>query len=258
MASAKTKANGNKTTATNFDAMRPVLVGMHNLCNKKAITPEYAEAFGSDGAALNIWAGNIRILWEKCYQYTSKRSARRFDNTITEEVLAPLRDEVFTAWKTLIASNKKANQLPVDAYDVEALTEFSWRFMGTDNGTVEAINAEKSFRLDVEKLVGVKIARNEMLSDEDRNTLKAYKAAVKGEEKAKAVIAEQDTILKNYEITLAGLSKAEVTYKEFIDKMMKESKKVKAEAEARQSENAEKALKLLPDVQKINARIAKA
>ena len=256
---ANTKANATKATkATNFDAMRPVLVGMHNLSNKKAITPEYAEAFGSSAADLNVWAGNIRVLWEKCYLYTSKRSARRFDLTITEEVLAPLRDDVFTAWKTLIASNSKKNQLPVDNYDVEALTEFSWRFLGTENGTAEAVQAEKSFRLDVEKLVGVKIARNAMLSDEDRDTLKAYNKAVKGEANAKTVVQNQDLIIKNHEVTLAGLSKTETGFKDYLNKLIKDAKKTRDEAETRATENAERALKLLPDVQKINAKIAKA
>ena len=103
--------------------------------------------------------------------------------------------------------------------DVDDLIGFAWDFMATSKGTVEICTTEQIFRKKVESLVGCAIAKNELLSDEDRDTLSVVYSANKTLANCDEKEAEVKVSIKNYEDMRLVATSDE--FKSFIDKQIK-------------------------------------
>lgn len=227
----------------NFNVMRNALVAAHNQNNTKAITADQATGAGVDAAAFKKWCSDVNALRETVWNYVAKKKNSRRDAIKAEEIRAA-RELIYPKWREILAAGEEKvleKQLRVSENDIEDLIGFSWCFMGTGKGTAEARVGEQIFRRLVESLIGCAIAKNAVLTDEDRETLTAYYGAQKTVQRCIDKIAELNTTIKSYKLKM-GEVKGEAKFTEYLQSLIKQAEADKADLE-KQQEKAEDEIK---------------
>ena len=213
---------------TNYAAMRPAIVKAHNSGNLKAIDRQRCQDCDIDLAEFDVWKNAVKELQNRCGHYVISRAEKRYNPEMTEEMLEQKRNDIFPVWKKVLGyEDGKKFEIPVEERDLEYLTEFAWRFMATENGTVEASVKDGVFRRSVEALIGIKIARNSALGDEDTKKLKNYYDAIKSEARAQEKLNKVNAAVDELDETLKGIGSGESQkpFRDYIENLIADKKK---------------------------------
>lgn len=239
------------------NAMRDALVVAHNTGNKKAITEETAVACGVATADFKTWKEDVNALRTVVWDYVLKKNEARRDEKITATQLKASRDLIFPKWKTVLSGGEKRcleKTMHVDVNDVEDLIAFCWDFLGTENGTILTKTGEGVFRRKVESLIGVIMAKNEILNDEDRDKLTEYYGYQRTITKCLNKISEQQELIKTYKLTKSTV-KGEKEFVKYLDKLIKMAEDEVKSAENDKKKAEEKRDEVSAEAQAIEARI---
>lgn len=235
---------------TNFNAMRPVLIKMHNEGNAKPINKDHVVFADVDVAFFTAWVSDVNALRETVVDYVTKKHNRYVPgSTLTDDDVWAARERIYPKWKEVLScgeNSKTERELHVSDADVEDLVGFAWNFMKSSHGTVIAPVNDVKFRQKVESLVGCAIAKNAVLTDGERDTLDAYYAAQKRKDNCLIKASELKTTKKNWELMnrpeLSDDFKAYINEQiAIIDKQIEDNDKASNDADAKISELAGKA-----------------
>ena len=244
-----------------YSQMRPALVIAHNTNNQKAISKDMIDGAEIDNAVYVTWKYYVTQLQRECFAFIKMQKDNR--GKTDKEFLAQLNaaeNKIYETWKRLLLfgeTDAVTKQLRVQESDVHDLVGFCWTFTGTANGTVECGVKENVFRKKVESLIGCIIAKNAVMTDEDREVVQRYykvkRAVTKNEEKVET--AEKE-ITKLTEV-LSGIPATETEFKAYIESKIKEATKKKEEAESDLKEAKSDLAKKEAEVKKVEAKVKK-
>lgn len=242
------------------NAMREALVVAHNSGNKKAISDEVATACGVGASDFKAWKDDVNSLRAVVWDYVVKKNNARCDSKITAAQLTAARELIFPKWKEVLGGGEKRcleREMHVDPVDVEDLIGFCWDFFATaEQGTIQIKVGEGVFRRKVESLIGVIMARNEILNDEDRDILTKYYGYQRAITQAITKAGEQEQLIKDYKL-MKGQAKDEKEFVKFLNNKIKEAEAEKAEADKAKAEAESKRDEIATKAQAIEARIRK-
>lgn len=160
-----------------INAIHPALVEAHNTNNTKAIDLELCKELGIAEESLIAWEG-------KCESFRTTVRAfvdTFFNEDISDDDRKKLEDAIFPEWKRMLQTGEedlKKKTLRVDPYDIYLIFKFGTTKVSTNHGTQFSIAHKKTFRKGMETVIGLKMAMNAVLSDEDRDLIKDYENAV--------------------------------------------------------------------------------
>lgn len=218
-------------TKYNFNAIRPVIIVAHNSGNTKAITADLCKGAEVSVEYFNQWKSDVNQLRNTVLNYVQKRKDARFNTEITEGDIYAAREMIYPKWKEILhcgEADKVTKELHVDESDIEDLIGFSWDFFATSRGTTEAPVNEQIFRKKVEALLGCAIAKNVMLTLEEKETLDTYRKAADRIQKCIDEISDIESQIKNFEsMKLDSKLEKEENFLKFIDNKITELKEMK-------------------------------
>lgn len=186
----------------NFNAIRPAIIVAHNDNNRKAIDRQRIADLGIDNAYFIQWQTDCNALRETVIDYVTKKKNARFDSKITEGDVYAARERIYPKWKEILhcgEADKTTRELKVSEADVEDLIGFAWDFFATSRGTAEIPVTQQMFRKKIESLLGCVIAKNAVLTDDERDTLDAYYKASKRIQQCVDQLADLKTQKKTWE-----------------------------------------------------------
>ena len=160
-----------------INAMRAALVEAHNANNTKAIDLELCKELGIAEESLTTWEG-------KCESFRTTVRAfvdTFFNEDVSDEDRKKLEDAIFPEWKRMLQTGEedlKKRILRVDPYDVYLIFKFGTTKVATNHGTQFSIAHKKTFRKGMETIIGLKMAMNAVLSDEERDLIRDYENSV--------------------------------------------------------------------------------
>lgn len=248
----KTQAPVN-AKANLYADMRIAIVKAHNDGNKKAIDKQRVADLDVDATSYNMWVSECKLLRNACFDYVQKKKNARFNTEITAEQVKEAREKIYPMWKTLLGFGEKGKydkELKCQESDVEDLVGFVWDFYNTGAGTAETCVKETVFRKKVESLLGCIIAKNEVLTDAERETLSKYQKAIRRQEQANATIDELTEKINNLKFTLAGIpqNESQQPFRDYLENLitsvqtdMKAAEEKLATAEAEEKKYAKDA-----------------
>ena len=241
-----------KVVASN--SMRPALVLAHNANNQKVITKKDCEDCGIAESHLQQWIKEVEELRVVVAEYVRAKH----DHNVSQEQATLKRNAIFPKWSAILEAGECSpfvKELRVTPLDVDSLVGYSEFFVPTAVGTQIGATTEKVFRKYVESLVGCKMAKNAVLTDEDRDKLKEYR-------KTERRIATNNELIKETTAKNAGLieikSKASADdFKAYMSELIKANQEIINKAK-KDIEELEKTYKTLaPEIEKINNKLNK-
>lgn len=252
------KAKKDKKPATQkvvaSNSMRPALVLAHNANNQKVITKKDCEDCGIAESHLQQWIKEVEELRAVVAEYVRAKH----DHNVSQEQATLKRNAIFPKWSAILEAGECSpfvKELRVTPLDVDSLVGYSEFFVPTAVGTQIGATTEKVFRKYVESLVGCKMAKNAVLTDEDRDKLKEYR-------KTERRIATNNELIKETTAKNAGLieikSKASADdFKAYMSELIKANQEIINKAK-KDIEELEKTYKTLaPEIEKINNKLNK-
>ena len=252
------KAKKDKKPATQkvvaSNSMRPALVLAHNANNQKVITKKDCEDCGIAESHLQQWIKEVEELRVVVAEYVRAKH----DHNVSQEQATLKRNAIFPKWSAILEAGECSpfvKELRVTPLDVDSLVGYSEFFVPTAVGTQIGATTEKVFRKYVESLVGCKMAKNAVLTDEDRDKLKEYR-------KTERRIATNNELIKETTAKNAGLieikSKASSDdFKAYMSELIKANQEIINKAK-KDIEELEKTYKTLaPEIEKINNKLNK-
>lgn len=247
-----------KMVAVAKSAMHDALVVAHNSGNKKAITADVATGAGVGAADFEAWKSDVNALREVVWAYVVKKNEARCDSKVTDAQLKASRNLIFPKWKEVLSGGEKRcleKTMHVDPVDVEDLIGFCWDFMATtESGTIQTKVGELVFRRKVESLVGVIMAKNEILNDDDRDTLTKYYGYQRTITQKLTTISEHEKLKKTYILT-RDTNKGEKEFVKYLNNMIKDEEKAIKDAQNDMEEAEKERDKIAEKAQAIEARI---
>jgi len=173
--------NGNGTSTSPFkvNAIRAALIAAHNDNNKKAIDIKLCKKLGIQEETLDSWVGRC----ESFRVYTLSPWVNTFFNeSVDNETRKKLEDAIFPEWKEMLKTGEEDllhKELRVDEYDLYLIFKFGTCSVPSDAGTQFAIKDKKLFRKGMETVLGLKMAMNAVLTEEEREVIPSYEKAQK-------------------------------------------------------------------------------
>ena len=223
----------------NINAMRPALIAAHKDNNKKALTKDQATGAGVGIDYFNQWVQDVNALRETIYDYVTKKH----DPSADKAVVNTAREQIFPKWKTILEAGEKSKttkELRVSEFDVDSLVGYAEKFMATGAGTQIAGTTQQIFRKYVESLLGVRIAQNTVLSDEDRDILDAYYKAARRIGQLTDQIAELKQTKSNFKKMITDQTSDD--FKGYLNRMIKQvDEQIKTANESKDKADAERA-----------------
>jgi len=168
----------NTFTKSVLKDMRPALMRAHNTNNGKAISKDFAFGCGVSERAYTSWC-----TWINSLHYAVTPWVEKFnDKDISDEELKAIYDKVFPILKQLA----KVDDTPLFLRDSDAvrICGFAAKHGKTANGSVDVLVGAVAFRREVETMLGIRLAQNEVLVEDDYDIIMKYEKAEKNKEKA--------------------------------------------------------------------------
>lgn len=165
-----------KSTAVN--ALRPALIKAHETGNRKAIDKKICEAVGVSEFKLSQWSNWTNELRLVIADYVVKKQEKNAD----KKELAKLRNKIFPAWRKIMKVGEEDAfhpQMFISEFDVDSLVGLCETWIGTSHGSAWTVQSAQMFRKGVEAYLGCRMAANAVLTDEDRDVIRAYEGAEK-------------------------------------------------------------------------------
>lgn len=177
----------------NINAMRPALLSAYENGNTKAITLKDCEALEISQGYFEMYKKNLEALYFALCSYSRIKHTPKAN----AEDIKKAYNEIFPLWREAMAcaeKSKNAKDFAVDVIDIEDLLGFVQKFASTSNeeGAVKVWSMEYFglFRRKVETMLGIKIAKAEVMTDEMRDFLRKEKALLNKIKNCNAVIEQ--------------------------------------------------------------------
>ena len=195
----------------NYNAMRPALIAAHNAGNRKAINKDTVDAFGIQDLQFEEWKKDIKALYDAALEY--HKLFRKPTLTWTKEDDAALAEieqkKILPAWANLLHAGEKSKEsrelrvLP-NHDPMWVLRYISKIITVSDIGSVDSDAGFDVFRKGIETEIGLRIAQNGILSDDERDTIERYQSAAR---RVSSCNATAEELLKELETAKANLAK---------------------------------------------------
>lgn len=252
------------TTVNNFNIIRPALLTMHKLGNKKPLNADICVSMDIDSKYLTDWENCVNSLRVCVQDYVKNAMAAKYHDDITPAMVQASREQIYPRWKSILGhceASKDKRALHVSEFDVEALIKFAWTFAdanyseGETYGTYMCNVKPNEFRRWVEAYVGVLITKQELTSDEDRDAIQAYVSAQKSKASALDKIAEIQAQINGINEILKKIPETETVSRAYFNKMLAEYKLNLTDAEAKLADADTRISKTADAGQKARAKL---
>lgn len=160
--------------------MKQALINAHNTNNAKAISKDFAAGSGVSERAFTSWTTWIESLHVAVTPWVQKFN----DKDITDAELQEIYNKVFPILKQLAKVDK--TPLFIRESDAVRICGFAAKHGKTANGSVDVLVGKVAFRREIETMLGIRLAQNEVLIEDDYDKIVKYERAVKNKEKAEA------------------------------------------------------------------------
>lgn len=199
----------NTAKVYNINVMRPAFIRMRQMGNRGTINKKVCEDLGISNTYFEWYQNSIKKLFEVVSAYC------RLKNSPTakiEDVNAAL-DKIYTEWKNMLSTaerSKEERELHATEHDISNLVGFCQMFIDDKNDLsrgvskdfcaekVWAVQTMKKFQKFVETDLGIRIAQVEVISDEERDFLRAERKIMskwkKAEKRIEEIKVEQEEI----------------------------------------------------------------
>lgn len=195
----------------NYNAMRPALVAAHNSGNRKAINADVVTAMGIQMAQFEEWKKDVKALYDAALEY--HQLFRKPTLTWTAEDTAALEEieqkKILPAWANLLHAGEKSKECRelrvLPGHDPMWVMRYISKIITVaDIGSVDSDAGFDVFRKGIETEIGLRIAQNGMLSDDNRDIVERYQSAarrvascnVTGEELLKELTTAKENLEK--------------------------------------------------------------
>lgn len=185
----------------NINAIRPALVKMRENGNRTIISKKLCSELGISENYYRWYKDGVEKLFEAVCSYCRLKNS---PNAKPAEVTAA-HEAIYPLWKDMLSTaerDKLKRELRVTEHDVSNLVSFCQVFVDDKNDTsrgkdetfaahkVWATMPIKQFQKKVETDLGIRIAQVEVLSDDERDFLRAERKILMGWSKAERRIGE--------------------------------------------------------------------
>lgn len=245
----------------NINAMRPALLEARKQGNKKIITKQFCEGLGISAGYFDSYKNTIKELFEAVAHYCRLKNSPNTDREKPDE-LKKAYEAIYPLWKTLLETGEKEKMkkdLHVGEEDIANLIGFCQKFVADSNdvsrGKDEDFVAQKvwanqplaQFQKAIETDLGIRIAKIEVLSDEERDFLRAENKILRSWKAAESRIGTLTVRKENFTKELKSAKGDELKkyieehIKTIDEKIAEQQKKVKdCEKEFNKLHNPEK------------------
>lgn len=245
----------------NINAMRPALLEARKQGNKKMITKQFCEGLGISAGYFDSYKNTIKELFEAVAHYCRLKNSPNTDREKPDE-LKKAYEAIYPLWKTLLETGEKEKMkkdLHVGEEDIANLIGFCQKFTADSNdvsrGKDEDFVAQKvwanqplaQFQKAIETDLGIRIAKVEVLSDEERDFLRAENKILRSWKAAESRIGALTVRKENFTKELKSAKGDELKkyieehIKTIDEKIAEQQKKVKdCEKEFNKLHNPEK------------------
>lgn len=158
--------------------MKQALVMAHNTNNTKAISKDFAAGCGIADNVFESWVG-----WIESLHYAVAPWVQKFnDKDITDDELKEIYGKVFPILRQLA----KVDDTPLFIRESDAvrICGFAAKHGKTANGSVDVLVGKVAFRREIETMLGIRLAQNEVLVEDDYDVIVKYEKAMQNQEKA--------------------------------------------------------------------------
>lgn len=169
-----------QTINTGLTQIKDAIIQAHNLNNRAAISKEDCIDLGCSEQAFDQWEAYVDGLRVLVNEYIDE--SLRKDST--DQKVAKAADKVYASWKDVLNQSLGADYDKawfVRKTDTAWLLRCGAKDVNTVFGSQYGHHEKKAFRRNVERLIGCRLASNEVLSDSDAAIIKEYDGAVSRE-----------------------------------------------------------------------------
>lgn len=213
--------NQKKVVAIN--TFRPAIIFAHNDNNKHALSiKEVTEDCKISKAHFDKWVEEVETLRKVVMAYVTIKHS--FKVSATKDAKLAARNLIFPAWKEILENGEPScfkKELRVDECDVDSIVGYCEQFVASRKGTQIAHETAPIFRKYIESLLGCIIAKNEVLTEEDRDTVGSYLRNVDREISISAAIDELQKKIDNNNKIIKGVKTAEPKFAAYLENINK-------------------------------------
>lgn len=167
-----------------YMAIQPAIIRMHELGNNKAISKDFAAGCGAGEVAFTSWVNHIDELYDIVLPWGNKFNNKK----VTDDELAVIYKTVFPKWRQICRVGETEcnghNNMFIRESDAVRICGFVIKHGKTEKGSIDVANGKKVFRKEIETMLGIRLAQNEVLSDKDYDIIKTYEKAESNKDKA--------------------------------------------------------------------------
>lgn len=158
--------------------MKQALTRAHETNNAKAISKDFAAGCGVADNVFTSWCTWIESLHIAVTPWVEK-----FNNKdITDAELNEIYNKVFPILRQLA----KVDDTPLFIRESDAvrICGFAAKHGKTANGSIDVLVGKVAFRREIETMLGIRLAQNAVMTEDDYGIILKYDSAVKNQEKA--------------------------------------------------------------------------
>lgn len=190
MASKNTTTKLNKEATVNteksiFATMAKAIANMHAQNNGKAITKDFAAGCGVPENHFKSWE-----LWVKrLYEVAAPWGIKYNDKKVSDEELQTIYKGIFPIWRQLVRVGDSEEggykNLFIRESDAIRICTYTVKDGKSKVGSIDVAVGLKTFRRNIECLLGKRLAQNAALTEDEYETMVKYEKAVSTIEKTK-------------------------------------------------------------------------
>lgn len=215
-----------KNETYNINAMRPAILKARENGNRSIISKAMCAELGISEVYFNMYQTGMEKLFTAVCDYCRRKNSPK----ATAEELKTAYDAIFPLWRDLLSCGEKekmSRDLRVTEHDISNLVSFCQRFVNDANNVnfekdfvakrAWAVMPLRAFTKSVETDLGIRVAGIEVLSDEQRDFLRAENKILRGWQKAERRIEDCKAMIEAYKVRMAKHPAAKEVFQELID-----------------------------------------
>lgn len=225
-----------KNETYNINAMRPALQKAYQNGNRRMISAKDAKEAGVSEGYFEMYRKLVTDLYNAAANYCRVKNSP----TATDADRAAALEPIWGCWKALLQCGEKAKDqrdFRPSEHDIANIVSFTQKFIANRNdvsrGQDESFTAQKvwsvttegQFRKFVETELGIRIAGVEVMSDEERDFLRAERKILTRWKKAESRIASIEAEKVALKAQMTNVKSAEVK-KFFKDELAKKEAEI--------------------------------
>ena len=158
--------------------IKKALIMAHNQGNHNAISKDFAAGCGVSERAYESWVTFIDTLHYKVAPWVEKFN----DKDIPDEELQNIYKDIFPTWRLI---NTTDDKLFIRESDAIVICGYAKKHGRSEvKGSIDVLVGKKAFRREIETELGIRIAQNEVLTEDEYDVIVKYERAEANKEKA--------------------------------------------------------------------------